>query len=200
MTNTIISTIRTVGKRGQERKPPHETELKITNAGVAAFVNVEIRLPGRPKWTDLGLLRVENEVLDLPVSLAFLCHAEEDEAAVARVGDRLEGDAIITWFSPKSLAAGADWKAEIDSAMEAADFVVVFLSKVAVNKRGYFQREVKRAFELREQLPDGERFIIPVLLEDFAPPARFADIHWIRLNEADGYHRLATALRLDAPG
>jgi hypothetical protein len=162
---------------------------------IPAHVFVQVKLPGRKKLVDLGLLRIENEVLDLPLPLAFLCHADEDKVIVRETGDRLEEDGIVTWFAPNKLLGGADWKAEIDDAIRAADFVVVFLSKKSINKKGYFQKEVKRSFELREELPDGERFIIPVLLDDCELTTRFEDIHWLKLSDPDGYDKLREALK-----
>ena len=153
-----------------------------------------MKLPGRKRWVNLGPLKIKNEVLDLPLPLAFLCHADEDRRLVQEIGDRLEEDGVVTWFAPDRLLPGDDWEATIESAIEASDFVVVFLSEKSVNKKGYFQREVKRAFELREELPDGERFIIPVLLDECAPPHRFESIQWLKLDEPESYARLKKAL------
>lgn len=196
MAETILHGIRTVGKRGSERKPPDKIALRLRNPGISGVIEVQLLPPGRDKWIDLGLRPIQNGVLDVPLPLAFLCHVEEDKVAIADVGDKLEADGIVIWFSskPENLAGGADWKAEIDRAIDASDFVIVFLSHNSINKKGYFQYEVKRAFELRQQLPDGERFIIPVLLEECTPPKRFSDVQWIRLYEDDGYERLRRAL------
>ena len=169
-------------------------QVRLGPPGPAQHVGVQIMLPGRSRWVDFGQLRVVSEVLEIPVSLCFLSHAREDETEVAGVGDRLEEDGIVTWFSPKGIKGGADWKSEIDDAIRSADFVAIFLSRHSISKKGYFQREVKRAFDLREELPDGERFIIPVLLEDITPPSRYEDIQWVRLYEADGYERLKQTL------
>lgn len=192
--NTNLSGIRTVGKRGRERKPLHGMALEMRLSSIPEHVHVRMKLPGRKRWVNLGPLKIKNEVLDLPLPLAFLCHADEDRRLVQEIGDRLEEDGVVTWFAPDRLLPGDDWEATIEAAIEASDFVVVFLSEKSVNKKGYFQREVKRAFEIREELPDGERFIIPVLLDECEPPQRFKSIHWIRFGEPESYARLKKAL------
>jgi len=73
--------------------------------------------------------------------------------------------------------------------------VLVFLSRASCSKTGYVQREIKYAFEQRDLRPDGERYIIPVLIDSCEPPRRFRDIQWLCLWEPGEYEKLKQSLR-----
>jgi hypothetical protein len=190
MTNTNLSGVRFA----KDRQPPNGTLLEVGVGSLPGHARVKLKLPGQRDWKVLGEILIINEVLTLPVKFAFLCHQSDDEERVAEVAERLNQDAVLTWFAPKELTGGDAWKDKIDEAIERSDYILVFLSKNSLTKPGYFHREVKYAFEQREVRPDGERYIIPVLLEEFTPPRRFKDIHWIEYWKPDGYERLLRAL------
>ena len=186
MTNTKLAGIHLA----KGRQPPHGTQLELRVGKLPHHARVRLKLPGQANWKDLGDLPIVDQQLELPVRYAFLSYATEDEDKVAEVERRLHQDAFLTWFAPKHLKGGDAWKERIDEAIERSDFILVFLSSRSSTKTGYFQREIKYAFEQRELRPDGERYIIPVLLEDFTPPRRFSDIHWVEYWKPDGHERL----------
>jgi hypothetical protein len=190
MAKTNLSGIRFA----KDREPPNKTQLRLEVGSLPSHARVKLKLPGQRTWKDLGEILIVNEILTLPVRYAFLCHQNDDEQRVAEVGERLNQDAVLTWFAPNDLTGGDTWREKIDEAIERSDYILVFLSKGSLSKTGYSQREVKYAFEQRELRPDGERYIILVLLEDFSPPRRFKDIHWIEYWKPDGYERLLKAL------
>lgn len=169
---------------------PNGTKVEVRLGKLPGHVHVLMQLPGQKRPIDLGDLPIVNGVVSLPLRLIFLCHATEDESIVESVADRLRQDGFLTWLAPKDLKGGDIWKNKIDDALDRADFVLVFLSKASSCKKGYFQHELRYAFEQRDLRPEGERYIIPVLLEAFDPPRRFGDIQWVRLWEPDGYERL----------
>lgn len=176
------------------KEVPDGTKVMLRGGAPPGHVRVSIQLPAQEGLRDLGDLPIKNGMVHLPVKLVFLCHASEDQQAVEAIRKNLLQDGYLTWFAPEDLRGGAAWKERIDEALESANFVLVFLSGASSSKTGYYQREIKYAFEQRELRPDGERYIIPVLLEPCEPPRRFRDIHWIPLWEPDGYERLRKSL------
>ncbi len=173
---------------------PHGTQVLFRNPGIYNLADISIKLPGSPRFRNIGLLPIVDGVVTIPMKLVFLCHASEDQAAVEAVQERLVNDAVLTWFAPKNLQGGDDWKNRIDEALERADHVLVFLSPASCTKTGYVQREIKYTFEQAELRPDGSKYVIPVLLDSCTPPRRFKDIHWIKLFDADGYERLLRSI------
>lgn len=45
-------------------------------------------------------------MIDVPISLAFMSHAREDEPTVAEITRRLNDFAVVTWFDKQSLIPG----------------------------------------------------------------------------------------------
>ena len=181
-----------------DKEVPHGTLIQISVGTAPGHARVLLRLPGRDKWTDLGDIPIIDEVLSLPIKSVFLCHASEDEQAVTQIRERLFDDGHLPWFAPEDLVGGDAWKERIDAALEQANHVVVCLSNASIGKAGYFQREVRYAFEQRDLRPNGARYIVSLLLEPCTPPREFRDIHWIEYWKEDGHERLTKALRLTA--
>jgi hypothetical protein len=49
---------------------------------------------------------------------------------------------------------------EIPKAIRASDYILIFLSKNSVSKRGYVQDEFKRVLEVMREIPDGTIYAI----------------------------------------
>jgi formylglycine-generating enzyme required for sulfatase activity len=90
---------------------------------------------------------------------------------------------------------GQVWKQEIPRALKAADFILIFLSKNSVAKRGYVQREMKLALDAWQELPEGTIHTIPVRIDDCDVPESFRHYHWANLFEPRGFDRLVHAIR-----
>jgi hypothetical protein len=69
----------------------------------------------------------------------------------------------------KSLTPGQDWELEVGKAIRRSHFFVACLSTRAVTKQGFIQKELRRAFDIYEELPEGTIYLVPVRLE----PATF---------------------------
>ena len=83
----------------------------------------------------------------------FLCHASEDKEAVIAIYDRLKGLGYKPWLDKKDLLPGQCWRSEIPKAIRASDYILIFLSKTSVAKRGYVQNEFKLALEVLDEMP-----------------------------------------------
>ncbi len=105
----------------------------------------------------------------------FLCHSSNDKPAVRELYQKLRAEPWIQpWLDEEELFPGMDWNMEIEKAVEAADAIIVCLSKGSINKEGYVQKEIKTALDFADYKPDSTVFIIPVRLEDCKPPVRLA--------------------------
>ena len=126
---------------------------------------------------------------------AFLCYAKEDNSKVRNLYNELSSDNIEPWMDKENLLPGQNWKLEIPEAIRSSDVVIIFLSKVAVKKTGYVQKEIKEAIEVSREQPEGVIFLRPARLDDCDVPQVLRDLHWADLFEHDGYQRLIAALK-----
>jgi formylglycine-generating enzyme required for sulfatase activity len=103
----------------------------------------------------------------------FLCHSSNDKPAVRELYQKLRAE---PWIQPRldeeELYPGQDWNMEIEKAVEAADAIIVCLTKNSINKEGYVQRELRIVLDFADYKPEGTLYIIPVRLEECEPPRR----------------------------
>jgi hypothetical protein len=123
----------------------------------------------------------------------FLCHASEDKEAVRELSRFIKGLGHDPWLDEDKLIPGQDWDEEIRRALKQADVVLVCLSAKST-KRGYIQKELKRALDISDEFPPGEIYLIPVRLTDCTVPERLQRLHYVDLYRPSGSERLAAAL------
>ena len=103
----------------------------------------------------------------------FLCHSSNDKPAVRELYQKLCAEPWIQpWLDEEELYPGQDWNMEIEKAVEAADAIIVCLTKNSINKEGYVQRELRIVLDFADYKPEGTLYIIPVRLEECEPPRR----------------------------
>jgi len=124
----------------------------------------------------------------------FLNYTSADKLAVEELCDFLESCGVDVWFDKKSLLAGQKWRDEISRAIRKSDIVIVCLSKKAIDKDGYVQKEIKFALDKADEKSEGKIYIIPVRLEKCNTPERLAEYQWVDLFEEDGFERLMYSL------
>jgi DNA-binding NarL/FixJ family response regulator len=159
-------------------------------AGFAIYRTVE-EMPRRQVHAGDQVLIAETKPIQI-----FLCHASEDKAAVTAIYDRLKALGYKPWLDKKDLLPGQLWEEEIPKAIRASDFILIFLSKNSIPKRGYVQTEFKLTLDAWMRVPQGMIHTIPVRLDDSEIPEQFRQFHWCNLFEADGF---ATLLRAFPP-
>lgn len=129
----------------------------------------------------------------------FLCHSSNDKPAVRELYKKLRAEPWIQpWLDEEELYPGQDWNMEIEKAVEAADAIIVCLSKGSVTKEGYVQRELRIVIDFAEYKPEGTLYIMPVRLEECEPPRRlrlwqYAD--YFEGQRERGLQRLLVSLR-----
>jgi hypothetical protein len=132
------------------------------------------------------------------VARIFLCHASDDKARVREVFHRLRAiEGFEPWLDEEDVLPGQEWAREIPRALQTSDFILIFLSRTSVAKRGYVQREMKKALDAWEELPEGTIHTIPVRLDDCEVPEQFRRYHWANLFEPSGFDRIVRAIRTE---
>ncbi|MEK6752855.1 MAG: SUMF1/EgtB/PvdO family nonheme iron enzyme [Chloroflexota bacterium] len=109
----------------------------------------------------------------------FLCHASADKPAVRRLHDALRAeDWIDPWLDEEKLSFGQHWTTVIEDTLDAADVVLIFLSRNSVHKEGFVQRELNYAWELSLEKPRDVIFLIPFRLDDCEVPRFLRSRQW----------------------
>jgi hypothetical protein len=70
----------------------------------------------------------------------------------------------------------------------------VCLSAQSVAKRGYVQREVKRALELWDEKLENDIYLIPARLDNCEVPPSLSKFQWVDLYDEYGFSRLIKAI------
>ena len=125
----------------------------------------------------------------------FLSYAYEDRERVVEISKELSKAGYRTWMDVQNLQPGQDWDIEIKKALERSDFVLIFLSKNSIRKRGYLQKEIKSALQLRDYKPPGAIYIIPIMLGRVKVPDYLQDIQWLDLSDSNAWEKLLYALK-----
>jgi TIR domain-containing protein/HEAT repeat protein len=130
----------------------------------------------------------------------FLCHSSGDKPAVQELYHRLRSaaDYIAPWLDEEDLLPGQRWEVEIPKAVRESDVVIVCLSRHAINKKGYVQKEIKFALDAADEQPEGAIYLIPVGLEDCELPQRLKHLHCVNLQGSRGFEQLMRSLKVRA--
>jgi hypothetical protein len=125
----------------------------------------------------------------------FLSYARENVKQVEELYQELVDAGIQPWMDTIDLLPGQDWELAIKTAIEQTDFFVVCLSAQSVSKRGYLQREIKRAQELWDEKLEDDIYLIPARLDSCEVPASLSRFQWVNLYEDYGFSRLLKAIQ-----
>lgn len=100
----------------------------------------------------------------------FISYAHEDVESAMTIYKRLKAiEGVDPWFDKENLLPGIKWRPAIKKAIRESDFFLALLSKRSVSKRGYVQTEMKEAFEIWDQFPDDQAYLIPIRLDECVP-------------------------------
>jgi hypothetical protein len=146
---------------------------EIANAIQRAFAAV-LPLPpeelATPPSGELGALR--------RAATVFISYAREDSDNAVWLHGRLRADGFEAWMDKANLGPGQQWEYEIRKAIRSAAAVLICLSRSAVDKFGYFQKEISLALDIADEAPEGRAFIIPIRLDDCVIPERLRRWQW----------------------
>jgi len=103
----------------------------------------------------------------------FLCHSSNDKPVVRELYQKLRAETWIQpWLDEEEIYPGQDWNFAIEKAVEAADVIIVCLTRNSINKEGYVQRELRFVLDIALTKPEETIFVIPLRLEECDPPRR----------------------------
>jgi len=112
----------------------------------------------------------------------LVSYAREDRSAAEAIVDALVLEGVKVWVDYRNLKPGEKWQLAIEKAIPTARYFLALISKNALSKKGYVQKEVKTAWAVAEHYPDSEVFVIPARLEECEVcDPRFAQLNWIDL-------------------
>jgi hypothetical protein len=141
-----------------------------------------------------GFVSSRSKQLNVQAARVFLSYAREDKQKVKAIYRELSVQGFTPWLDMADLEPGQDWQQVIGKAIRNARFVLMFLSKKSVAKRGYFQREISEALRTAETIPEGQKFIIPVRLEECFVPEKLSNWHWCDVFKPYGLRKLIETL------
>jgi len=110
----------------------------------------------------------------------FISYAREDAEIALKINNDLNQKGLVTWIDRKELLPGQNWRSKIKQEIKSCTHFITLLSPNS-NKRGFLQKEIKYAFEVLDEIPDEDIFIIPVRIKNCKIIERFKDIHVVDL-------------------
>ena len=137
--------------------------------------------------------RVETDI-ERSIPNVFISYAKEDREVVGRLFKALKDKGLQPWMDEEHILPGQDWQLSIQKAMEKSDFLLICLSRNSIRKTGFVQREMKRAVELQQDLPEGQVRLIPVRLEDCDIPRSMNNWQCGNLYEQNGLDKVIQSM------
>lgn len=124
----------------------------------------------------------------------FISYAKEDIAFAEKIYVFLQENEFDPWLDKKKLLPGNDWNFAIQDALHKADFIILLLSETSVSKRGYVQREFRKALDYCEDKLDSDIYVIPIKLNDCEVPLKLQRFQWIEFTNPEAYQLILQAL------
>lgn len=126
----------------------------------------------------------------------FLCHSHEDGRRVQKTYSRLQAAGLSPWIDKRDIPPASEWDNEIRKNLQAARFVVIFLSSQLLGKNeGYVQKEIKLALSMASEKSNGQLLVLIARLDDSYIPSTLDGLTSVDLAEADGDERLAELIK-----
>lgn len=113
----------------------------------------------------------------------FISHASENQKEAKCIYDFLVRNNYEPWLDTEKLSVGMNWDNEIEKNLKQADFVIIILSRQAVSKRSYIQREIKRMDRYSEEKLIDDIYILPILLDDCEIPIELQKYQYLKFDK-----------------
>ncbi len=110
----------------------------------------------------------------------FISYVREDYKIAKRLYDDLkEVKGLKPWIDTEDLRVGEDWKFRIRWEIKKSSYFLALLSSNSISKKGYAQKELKIALDIRAGYPKSEIFILPIRLDNCKPrDEELQNMHW----------------------
>jgi len=131
------------------------------------------------------------------MSRLFISYSRRDAEIARRLYSDLKVDGHIPWIDTEDLLPGDKFHERIFEEIKTCDYFLALISTESLNNRGYVLREIRMALDVLEVLPFGQRFLIPVRINDCHPrDITLAGIQWVDIfpDYSSGFKRLSAAI------
>jgi len=132
-------------------------------------------------------------------TIVFISYAKEDYEIAKRLHDDLKKAGAKPWLGQENILPGQTWKKEIDKAIKKSSYFIALMSNNSISKKGYVQKELKIALDMRYERPYLDIFLIPVKIDNCIPKdERLTDLHWADFNISyeSGFNDICKILNL----
>ena len=126
-------------------------------------------------------------------SRIFISYGREDLETARRLYKDLKGAGLEPWIDDVDLLPGQNWMQTINRVIQESRYVLTLLSSRSLSKRGYVQKELKKALDVLDEFPPNDIFVIPVRVDECKPvDERLEGLHWVDLfpSYKDGLERI----------
>jgi hypothetical protein len=130
----------------------------------------------------------------------FISYAREDEASARRLYEELKRAGAQPWLDKENLLPGQEWEATIEMEIEKCDYFIALFSSASISKRGYVQKELRRALDVLDTIPPNQVFVIPVRINACEPlHLKLRKLSWVDLFPSweTGVKRIQLALEIE---
>lgn len=122
------------------------------------------------------------------MSDVFVSYKAEDRARVAPLVKALEAEGLSVWWDTQ-IAAGSEWRQDIQEQLDAAKCVIVAWSRRSVAPEGRFVRDEATRAQRRGTY-------LPIRIDPVEPPLGFGELHAVSLEGWNGSRKSAAYKRL----
>lgn len=129
----------------------------------------------------------------------FISYAREDIDYARKMFHELAKASYEPWLDCECLLPGQRWEPMIEQAIRESRYFVALISTRSSVKRGYVQKEIIRALDLLEQIPENQIFLIPARLDECEPAhGALKGVQWVDLFPSweTGVERILRALKV----
>lgn len=126
----------------------------------------------------------------------FISYATEDIKYAEKLYEVLQQNDFSPWMDKKDLLPGQDWDFYIQQELRKADFIILLLSSISADKRGYVQKEFKKAANYCEEKLESDIYLIPVKLDACDVPSSLSKFQWVEYSSTDSMERILQSLKL----
>lgn len=129
----------------------------------------------------------------------FLCHDSRDRNQVVEIEQQLHALGISSWRDRQDLRGGDEWDRRIEQVIrKQVDYVLVLQTPQMLQRpETYLHKEINEALERQKRFDQGERFLIPAILQPCAGLDRLSHLHLVDLTTHEAIRRLADDIQQD---
>lgn len=125
----------------------------------------------------------------------FFCYAPDDRKQVESWYRQLQDAGLNPWMESKDMLGGQVRESVTQQTIRESDFLLVFLTRRAINTSGPFHKALRQALDVWQEKPEGHIYLVPLRLEDCKIPFNLHQFQTIDLFEEDGWERLLRTLQ-----